>query len=135
MGALERLTDGLAETSAAILGLVPRINVEPEAAPVPAVQQDGKATTAMLVTVAIANAGPHSVEMVKIGLDTGALPLGTHCDPEDPAFFGTLHPGQTVRATFHLRYSASMPVPANRCVGDVSYFVAGAPAHLRPRPW
>lgn len=135
MGALERLTDGLIETSAAILGLAPRIAVETQAAAVPASQQGQQEMLSLLVTVSLTNAGARSVEMVKIGLDNGALPPGTLCDPEDPAFFGSLHPGQTVRATFHLRCPASMPIPANRCVGDVSYFVAGAPAHLRPRPW
>ncbi|HLK55925.1 MAG TPA: hypothetical protein VKU00_05160 [Chthonomonadaceae bacterium] len=135
MGALERLMDGLAETSAAILGLVPKIVVEPEAAAMPAAQQNGETRSASLVTISIKNAGARSVEMVKVGLDTSALPAGVQCDPEDPAFFGTLYPGQTVRATFHVRCPASMPMPANRCVGDVSYFMAGAPAHLRPRPW
>ena len=134
MGALERLTDGLAETSAAILGLVPQIVVEPETAPESASPQEARAT-AYTVTVSIANTGSRSVEAVKIGLDSSVMPAGTRTDPEDPAYFGTLHPGQTVRAVFHLRIPASQPAPANRCVGDVSYFVAVAPAHLRPRPW
>ena len=73
--------------------------------------------------------------MVRIGQDSSALPSNTVCEPSDTAFFGALHPGQTVRATFRLRCPAMTVLPDNCCVGAVSYFVAGSPAHLRPRPW
>ena len=64
-----------------------------------------------------------------------SLPHGVACEPDDPAYFGAVHPGQSVRATFHLRCPAGTPLPTDRCGGDVSYFVSGTPAHLRIRAW
>lgn len=145
MGALERTADALAETSAVLNGLAPQIVCVPASGgpadagasnPHPRSDADPSADPhEARVTLSLANNGAHSVESVKLGLDISALPEGVLCDPDDPAFFGTLRPGQTVRATFRLRYPTLQGLPINRCVGDVSYFVAGAPAHLRPRPW
>ncbi|HZP84929.1 MAG TPA: hypothetical protein VFB21_25050 [Chthonomonadaceae bacterium] len=134
MGALERLTDALAQASATLLGLVPQVAVVPSGAPA-APENGGSGKTERRVSVALANTGAQSVGMVKIGLDVSALPPGVECTPSDPAFFGTLRPGQTVRAVFRLRAPATTEIPDNRCVGDISYFAASVPAHLRPRPW
>jgi hypothetical protein len=128
--ALESLTDALGQTSATLLGLVPRIVVEPSAS---GTQDAGAA--GQRVTIALTNTGSRSVAMVKIGLDNAALLPGIVCRPADPAFFGTLRPGQTVRATFELQGPAATAVPNNRCVGDISYFAASAPAHLHLHPW
>jgi hypothetical protein len=144
MGALERLTDALAEASAAALNLVPQITVARELPPREGA--DGAAIDASMpsmpppaqratVTIALTNAGTQGVAAVKIGQDSAAMPPGTVCEPTDPAYFGALYPGQTVRATFQLRCPALSPFPDSRCVGDVSYFIEGAPAHLRLRPW
>ncbi len=139
MGALERLTDALAETSAALLELVPQIVVNAESEPGAAAMPDAAETTPpsrrLTVTMSLANLGRQSVGMVKLGLDTAALPHGVVCAPDDPAYFGSVHPGQSVRATFHLRCPAGTPLPTDRCGGDVSYFVSGTPAHLRIRAW
>lgn len=133
MGALERLTDALAQASATLLGLVPRVAVTPSGAPAAPENGGGKVERSVIVT--LANAGAQSVGMVKIGLNVSALPPGVECTPSDPAFFGALRPGQTVRAVFRLRAPAATEIPDNRCVGDISYFAASVPAHLRPRPW
>lgn len=144
---LERLSDSLSEASAALLGLAPNVTLAPSittppaqtsvAEPQSAVASAQEATglQEMIVTVALTNAGGQSVPMVKLGLDPAALPAGVSCRPTDPAFFGTLYPGQTVRATFHLRCPAQTPLAGSRCVGEVSYFMGGAPAHLRLRSW
>jgi hypothetical protein len=139
MGALERLTDALAETSAALLELVPQITVREESMP-DAVAASGAADTPaplrrLTVTVSLANLGRQSLGMVKLGLATADLPRGVACEPDDPAYFGSVHPGQSVRATFHLRCPAGTALPIDRCGGDVSYFVSGTPAHLRIRAW
>ncbi len=147
MGALERATDALAETSAVLLGLVPQISIATAPAAPPAAVGPSPASGAhtaglpapadsrAAITVALTNAGTQSVTMVKLGLDSSALPSGSRSDPADPAFFGTLRPGQSVRAVFHLHCPVSREFPRRLCVGDVSYFAASAPAHLRPRPW
>jgi hypothetical protein len=136
MGALERLTDALAETSAVLLEMLPQITVReesaPDAGPVP---PEGSPARTVLVTVSLANLGRQSPGMVKLGLDTAALPRGVACVPDDPAYFGAVHPGQSVRAIFRLRCPAGTLLPTDRCGGDVSYFVSGAPAHLRIRAW
>lgn len=142
MGALERIEDSLAETSAVITGLVPQIELGPFTPSSPTGNADAAAQSVMMeavVTVSVRNTGSRSVDSVKLGLDASALPQGAVCIPDDPAFFGTLRPGQAVRASFRLRMPANQSegedaAPA-RCVADVSYFTAGAPAHLRPRPW
>ena len=140
MGALERLTDALAETSAALLELVPQITVREESAAVsppaaPSAAEAQPAARLLVVTVSLSNLGRQSPGMVKLGLDTAALPRGVACEPDDPAYFGAVHPGQSVRATFHVRCPAGMLLPTDRCGGDVSYFVSGTPAHLRIRAW
>jgi len=136
MGALERLNDSLAETSAALLELLPQITVQEE--PQPTMQTAANAVPQprmLTVTVSLVNLGRQSPGMVKLGLDTAALPRGVSCEPDDPAYFGAVHPGQSVRATFHVRCPAETPLSADRCGGDVSYFVSGTPAHLRIRAW
>ncbi len=137
MGALERLTDALAETSAALLELVPQITVREEAAaaPITSNAEAPPVTHLLTITVSLANLGRQSPGMVKLGLDTASLPHGVACVPDDPAYFGAVHPGQSVRATFHVRCPAGALLPPNRCGGDVSYFVSGTPAHLRIRAW
>lgn len=148
MGALEQLTDALSETSAVLLGLLPQVAVMVKndvaltatrgttlVADERQEKPDKGDTPSATVTISLANTGSQSVGLVKIGLDAGELPSGLTCEPSDPAIFGTLRPGQTVRATFHLRGSAMTSWAVNRCVGDVSYFAAGGSAHLRPRPW
>jgi hypothetical protein len=75
------------------------------------------------------------VDSVKLGLDASALPEGSTCTPDDPAYFGALHPGQTVRAKFMLKLPEAAQTEPARFVADVSYFTSGAPAHLRTRPW
>lgn len=146
MGALERLRDALAETSAILLGLVPQIAVTADAGDSSNKRQllttrEAQEETApapeavMIVTLTLANTGASSIGSVKLGLDTADLPSGLTCDPVDPAVFGTLRPGQTVRASFRLRNTTRMVVPRHRLVGDISYFAAGAAAHLRPRAW
>jgi hypothetical protein len=141
MGSLERVMDGLAEISATLLDLVPQISVEPDSAKSIAGKDGvvsmtvGGVARIQIVTVALANGGEHSVEMVKLGLDSSELPTTVNCDPSDPAFFGTLNPGQTVRATFRLRCPSGVAFVGRGCVADVCYRAGGGPAHLRPRPW
>lgn len=135
MGALERLTDALAETSAALLELVPQITVAEESAPASAAADAPPTVQRLTVTVSLANLGRQSPGMVKLGLNTADLPRGVACEPDDPAYFGSVHPGQSVRATFHLRCPVGTSLPTDRCGGDVSYFVSGTPAHLRIRAW
>lgn len=88
--------------------------------------------TERTVTILLANTGGHSVENVKLGLNLAKLPREVTCTPADPAYFGTLRPGQTVRATYRLRGSALDEMPNSLLTGDVSYFAGTAPAHLRP---
>jgi hypothetical protein len=141
MAALDHLTEALGETSATLLGLVPEVTVTASGGSGPvsggpaAGLQNADNQARRTVTIALSNTGSRSVAMVKIGLDVSALPVGILSEPEDPAFFGTLSPGQTVRATFRLRGPAAEEVPNSRCVGEVSYFAATAPAHLRLHPW
>jgi hypothetical protein len=140
--ALDHFAEALAETSANLLGLVPDVTLTPQetssaaqARPAVLNAQEENAPRVATVTVTLANNGPQSVSLVKLGLDSAALPAGILCQPADPAFFGALPPGQTVRAVFHLRISAQTDLTGRDCIGDVSYFMAGAPAHLRLCPW
>ncbi len=178
MAALDRLTDALSETSAALLSLVPQIDVTSFLAPsstqdktganpnhavvrpasFPLSGLAGKANTKeetahgtpnlgansvsvgaaaneRAVTVTLANTGARTVGNVKLGLNMNLLPSGVACEPSDPAFFGALPPGQTIRAMFHLRARPGQTLPDMPLVGDVSYFAGTAPAHLRPRAW
>jgi hypothetical protein len=142
--ALERLIDALSDTSASLMNLVPGITVTPEppaSMRTAGLQGDGHEDpsggsphTAYAV-VMLSNQGSLPAELTKIGLDRGSLPRGVTCDPAEPALFGTLGAGQTARATFVLRWKDPAVLPAGRCAGDISYFSAGAPAHLRPRTW
>ncbi len=135
MAAVERLEMALAETSAIFSGLVSQVELTPFT-PVP-----GAATNTMEATVQVSltNSGTHSVDKVKLGMDTRAFAQGSSCSPDDAAYFGELRPGQSVRAAFKVRF----PLPEatgqqnlpSRCIGDVSYFANGAPAHLRPKGW
>jgi hypothetical protein len=140
--ALDRLNDSLADTSATLMGLVPEITVSPDppgslrTARTRTVvsERSGDEPHTAYATVALSNQGSHSIELVKIGMELSALPTGVHCDPSEPALFGTLAPGQTVRATYLLHWKGPV-APRHCCIGDISYFTAGAPAHLRPRFW
>jgi hypothetical protein len=128
LAAMDRLAHALAETSACILGLVPQIAVD-------AHPQEPGAPAEGTVTVSLCNAGAASVSNVKIGMDFAAMPHGSVCDPSEVESFGSVAPGQTVRAAFHVRLPAAA-MPGNRQIeGDVSYFAQGVPAHLRPRLW
>ncbi len=131
MASLERASDSLAETSAVITGLVPQVDIGPFTPGVGA----GATKMEAKVTVAVRNTGQRSVDSVKLGLDASEMPAGAVCSPDDPAFFGAVHPGQTVRATFKISVPSAVEITPARFVADVSYFTAGAPAHLRPRPW
>lgn len=142
MAALDSLADSLSDTSAILLGLVPRLAIEkrPLATTSAALQDEPEGSipvptpaSSLVVTVTLINAGAHNVKLVKLGMDTTQLPPGVTCDPHEPTLFGTLRPGQTVQAIFRLRGQAGAPFPVNCCVGDVSYFVPDAPAHLRFR--
>ncbi len=137
MGALERIEDSLAETSAVLSGLVPQIELGTfkRVGPVVADPSAGANAVETIATVSLVNSGAHSVESVKLGIDVSALPGGCTCTPDDPAFFGSLHPGQSVRAEFKLTLRDTAQTAPARFVADVSYFTSGAPAHLRPRPW
>ncbi len=141
--ALERLSAALADTSATLLGLVPGIVVSPapnQAANTPhslssaSGEQKTYGAGTFLVTVNLSNLGSRPARLIKIGIDRDALPAGVRCDPMEPALFETLAPAQSVRATFVLRQPAASP-GGMRCVGDISYFSAGAAAHLRPANW
>ena len=143
MGSLERLMDGLCEASATLLGLVPQVTLSQIVHPTnPSKTPDGENQTVsragvgyQIVKVALANGGEHSVENVKLGLDSSELPGGIVCDPADPAFFGTLKPGQSVHAAFRLRFPPGVGVVRRLCVADICYHAGGGPAHLRLRPW
>ena len=94
-----------------------------------------RSETVRSVTIALANTGSHSISNVKLGLNTANLPASVAYYPADPAYFGTLHPGQTIRATFRLRGTALQEMSEMRVTGDVSYFAGTAPAHLCPQAW
>jgi hypothetical protein len=126
LAAMDDFAHALAETSACILGLVPQIEVEAKPSG-PGGELEGT------VTVSLLNAGAASVANVKIGMDLAAMPADAVCEPADVESFGSVAPGQTVRAGFHVRLPASAAPGSRQVEGDVSYFFAGAPAHLRPR--
>ncbi len=140
---LDRLNDALADTSATLMGLVPGITIaaEPptEIRTASANQADGAARQdiahSAYATVTLSNQGSVTADHVKVGLDRSSLPEGVLCEPADPAFFGSLAPNQTVRAIYLLRWNGASFTSRGLCSGDVSYFTAGAPAHLRPRLW
>ncbi len=119
--ALTALSDGLSQTSAVILNLVPQIEVLPDTR--------GGAK----VAVSLRNGGTSRVESVKLGLDEAALPAKTTCNPPDPAYFDALKPGQSVETTFEVRSRAGAILSGIRYTADVSYRIASSPAHLRPR--
>ena len=142
MGAFERLLDSLSEYTAVLLGLVPQVTVAQDAptandAVTMQTVAQTPATRFQWVDMSLANTGERGVRSVKLGLPSNELPTGTTCEPDDPAFFGTLMPGQTVHATFRIRRQGaeSSGVPGSRCVADVCYLAGGGPVHLRPRPW
>ena len=135
-----QLTDALADTSATLMGLVPAMSLsaEPPGAPHSASEGAGRAADeahTLYATVSVSNQGSRSAELVKIGLSPSSLPAGVRCEPAEPALFVSLAPSQTARAAFVLRWKPPVRLTEEDCVGDVSYFTAGAPAHLRPRAW
>ena len=132
MDALERMGDALAETSAALTGLVPQIELS---AFKPISSAGALPMEEATATVSVSNTGQHTVDAVKLGLDGSSFPTGVICAPDDPAFFGAVHPSQTVRAIFTIRAPVGSAFVRSSCAGDVSYITAGAPAHLRARPW
>ncbi len=134
MQALVSLSSDLADTSATMLGLSPRIDVTYDR-DTPASLGSGTVTSDALVTIRLENTGSRSVGLVKMGLDASTLPSGARCEPADLAFFGTLHPGQTVQAEFHVRRLPAEGLTEERCAADISYFIASVPAHLRPHAW
>lgn len=140
MGAFERATDSLAETSAVLLGVVPHITVT--FAPSVTSQLAGiqnetapKPTQKATVTLALIHQGSQVLRDVKLGVDARNLPSGMTCSPTVPDYFPVLKPGQSVTASFTVQGLELETIPLNRFVGDISYFTVGAPAHLRPRPW
>jgi hypothetical protein len=141
--ALERLNDALADASATIIGLVPSIELSQNP---PAARQTSQLRAAfatardedehvLYATVTLANRGGRSAELVKIGIDRSSLPPEETCDPSEPALLGTIAPGQTGRATFTIRARDQHSISGAKYAGDISYFTAGAPAHLRPQTW
>lgn len=144
MGAFERLTDALAETSATLLGLVPQIRVTfaPDSTSQLAkmtddIPSDAAPHTLQKATIALSleHQGGQALHDVKLGVDARNLPSGVTCSPAQPDVFESLRPGQSVRAEFVVQGVALDAVPLRRFVGDISYFTVGAPAHLRPRSW
>ncbi len=140
MEAFDRLTNHLADTSINLLGLVPQIEVIAEnAAPEKVLSQNRDEAPTMnrpsyLVTISVSNQGSRTATLVKLGMSANALPKGSSCLPEDPAIFDTLTPGQTVKATYRLSWSGENAPPQSRCVGEISYFTAGVPAHYYLSP-
>jgi hypothetical protein len=125
---MDQLAHALGETSACVLGLVPQITVQRQSQ-----QPDGRAEGT--ITVSLSNAGAASIANVNIGMDFGAMPPGSVCEPSEVESFGSLAPGQTVRAAFHVRLPDSASPDRRQVEGDISYFAQGVPAHLRPRLW
>ncbi len=140
MEAFDRLTNHLADTSINLLGLVPKIEVAADNQAVSttsALENDDAATPqrpSYLVTISVANQGTRTATLVKLGMNSNTLPKGSSCLPEDPAIFETLTPGQTVKATYRLSWSGEIAPLQSRCVGEISYFTAGAPAHFYLSP-
>ena len=134
MSALVSLSENLAETSATLLGLSSRVdvtytqNTDAQSAPTGEVHH-------AVVTIRLENTGSRSVGLVKMGLNASLLPEGARCEPADLAFFGTLHPGQTVQAEFHVEQLPATGLTEEHCVADISYFTANVPAHLRTHAW
>ena len=140
MGAFERVTDSLAETSAVILGLVPRIAVTFAPAVTSQLTTTQNAAPAKpaqkaIVTLSLTHQGSQTLRDVKLGVDARNLPSGMTCLPAFPDYFALLKPGQSLSASFTVQGVELETIPLNRFVGDISYFTVGAPAHLRPRPW
>ena len=140
MEAFDRLTNHLADTSINLLGLVPQIEVvsenEASATALSLNREDAPTLNrpSYLVTISVSNQGSRTATLVKLGMNANALPKGSSCLPEDPAIFETLTPGQTVKATYRLSWSGENAPPQNRCVGEISYFTAGVPAHFYLSP-
>ncbi len=140
MEAFDRLTNHLADTSINLLGLVPQIEVVSEnEASTSALASDkddapNLSRPSYLVTISVSNQGSRTATLVKLGMSANALPKGSSCLPEDPAIFETLTPGQTVKATYRLSWSGENAPPQSRCVGEISYFTAGVPAHFYLSP-
>lgn len=115
--ALDRLEEALTEMSIGCLNLVPNLDI---ASPDPA--RPGVRT----VTIAVTNAGRQSVAFVKLG---ASAPKEAAIHPDEPALFGALRPGQTVRATFTVRLYAETALRG--LTADIAYSAARVPARLR----
>ncbi len=145
MESINQLSASLSETSAVLLGLVPQIENDAFSPPV-IVHSNQKNSLALAsfhkhqnistsVNVSLSNTGSVPVTLVKIGLDTSEIPDITQLEPADPSVFGTLRPGQTVRAVFQVHVPESNIDKLKLLRGDISYFAESAPAKLRPRLW
>ena len=71
---LDRLADALARTSSVLLGLIPQIEIEPAA--------ESPEIHPVKITVTLLNVGSQSVDMVKLGLDSTALPARCPLHPD-----------------------------------------------------
>lgn len=115
--ALETLDTSLAEWSAALLNLVPNVQVALGSSTNP---QDVR------VSVAVQNCGSLPVRSLFLSVEP---PAGTSVTPGEASPFGTLGPGQTARAEFAL--TLRDPADLARVVGQITYMAAKGPAHLR----
>jgi hypothetical protein len=115
--AFDRLLEALTELSAGCLNLVPSMEVKRAQA------ENGQLWE---VTVSMANAGKQPVTNVKIGT---AAAQGATVRPAERAFFASVQPGETARASFTIRMPADTD---DRLISaDIAYFAARAPARLR----
>lgn len=148
MRGLEHMNHSIGEVSATLMGLVPQIafrrdSAEGNANLAPENGIDGKESPNSVnapknsgtITITLTNGGSRSAELVKIGLDIAALPVGVTSLPDDPAMFGSLPPGQTAQATYHIKWNDSVAFHDDLCIGDITYFRAGTPVHIHPHPW
>ncbi|MCC6728963.1 MAG: hypothetical protein IT208_06445 [Chthonomonadales bacterium] len=116
-GKLASLGSGLAEWSAACLGIAAGVEVEPAGEPGSSVRR---------VSVWVTNGGCAALSSVKMG---AAGPRGCRVTPAEEAMFDALQPGQTARARFRVVLEDGAADPT---IGaDIAYFCAGTPAHLR----
>ncbi len=116
---LAHVEEALTELSVGCLNLAPRMTVE---APDPS--QPGLRK----LTVSVTNLGAKAVSLVRLGAEA---PRGAVVSPDDQAMFESLEPGQTVHATFYVRFPEE--TEPHGVAAEISYFTDRAPAHLRLR--